>query len=126
MTATPAQRVVMLFDRLGLDLNLAEAAVSDPAAEDVEAYGTHLSHAMQIIAELQSSLDQSAGGPAANLASLYSFVLVELVAARGGDRRRIAGIRDIMDGLRAAFAQVADDASAATAQATATAGSWVS
>jgi flagellar protein FliS len=124
MTATPAQRVVMLFDRLGLDLTLAEAAVQDGTAEDMEGYGTHLSHAMQIIAELQASLDQSAGGPAPNLASIYGYVLRELVAARGGDRTRIGGVREIMTGLRSAFAQVAEDTSMAATQSSA-AGSWV-
>ena len=63
LTASPAQRVVMLYDRLGLDLTLAQAGIAD----DPFAAGAHLSHAMQIVAELQSSLDVNAGGPAVNL-----------------------------------------------------------
>ena len=120
MTATPAQRVVMLYDRLGLDLTLAEST------EDVADYGTHLSHALDVLANLQGSLNLSAGGPAGNLAALYSYVMMELIAARGGDRGRIDGVRSIMAGLRSAWAQVAEDAAVVTSPSRAVAGSWVS
>lgn len=120
MTATPAQRVVMLYDRFGLDLTLAEGT------QEVAEYGAHLSHALDVLANLQGSLDLSAGGPAANLASLYSYVLMELLAARGGDRSRIPGVRTIMESLRGAWAQVADDAAITTNAPRAAAGSWVS
>jgi flagellar protein FliS len=118
MTATPAQRVVMLYDRLGLDLTLADSA-EDPAEA-----GGYLSHAMEVLAELQASLDVSAGGPAENLASIYTFLLRELVSARCGETERIAAVREIVSGLREAWAQAAEAVSATAAAAPGAA--WVS
>jgi flagellar protein FliS len=82
MTATPAQRVVMLYDRLGLDLTRAGEEPDEIAA------GKHVSHAMEIVAELRASLDITAGGPADNLAAIYAFLLRELVAVRTGQLAR--------------------------------------
>ena len=77
-TASPAQLLVMLYERLSLDLQRATAALAagDPA-------GAHepLMHAQDIVLELHASLrpDTWAGGPA--LASLYDYLLRQLVAA---------------------------------------------
>lgn len=102
MTATPAQRVVMLFDRLALDLH---RAVDEP--DDIEA-GTHVGHATTIVAELLGSLDRAAGGPADNLAALYAFLLKELTAARcDNDRARLRPLQTIVGDLRDAFAEAA-------------------
>lgn len=119
MTATPAQRVVMLYDRLGLDLTLAEGS------EDAIAAGGHLAHAMQVVAELHASLNVTVGGPAGNLASIYTYLLQELLAARGGDTARGAGVRVIVTELREAWAQASEQVSAQTAAAAAAAGAWV-
>ena len=102
MTATPAQRVVMIYDRLLLDLDRAADAADAPAA------GAHLGHAASIVAELLGSLDQSAGGPADNLAQLYGYLLGELTAIRMSDERaRLGALRTIAAGLRDAFAEAA-------------------
>jgi flagellar secretion chaperone FliS len=102
MTATPAQRVVMLFDRLALDL---QRAVDSP--DDIEA-GIQLGHATTIVAELLGSLDRTAGGPADNLAALYSFLLKEFTTARcDNDRARLLPLQQIVGGLRDAFAGAA-------------------
>lgn len=120
MTATPAQRVVMLFDRLALDLQ--RAIDTD---DDVEA-GSHIGHATTVVAELLGSLDQSAGGPAGNLAALYAFLLNELTRARcDNDRDRLVPAQAIVAGLRESFAEaaviVASTASAAASAAAGTA-----
>jgi flagellar protein FliS len=120
LTASPAQRVVMLYDRLGLDLTLAQAGI----AEDPFAAGAHLSHAMQIVAELQSSLDISAGGPAANLSSIYGYLINQIIAIRGGDHDRLPGIASIVSTLRDAWAQAAEQL-ANEPNVTAAAGAWV-
>jgi flagellar protein FliS len=117
MTATPAQRVVMLYDRLGVDLTLAEGA------EDAIAAGTHLGHALQVVAELHSSLNVAAGGPADNLSSIYTYLLQELLAARGGDSARVGGARMIVAELREAWAQASEQVSAHAVSAAA--GAWV-
>ena len=119
MTATPAQRVVMLYDRLGLDLTRA------CEAEDSYAAGQHLSHAMEVVAELRASLDVTAGGPAENLAAIYGYLLGELVGARGGELERLAPVRGIVSGLRTAWAQASELVTTSNTAAPATAGSWV-
>lgn len=101
LTATPAQRVVMLYDRLHLDL-IRAADATDPADR-----GDHLDHALQVVAELAGSLDVRAGGPAENLATLYGYLIGELVAARGGQTDRLTGARSIVESLREAWAGAA-------------------
>jgi len=101
LTATPAQRVVMLYDRLQLDLARADGAI-DPADR-----GDHLDHALLVVAELAGSLDVHAGGPAENLSALYGYLIGELVAARGGRTDRLPGARSIVESLREAWAVAA-------------------
>jgi flagellar protein FliS len=116
LTASPAQRVVMLYDRLSLDLTRA----ADPdglAAVD---------HAVQIVTELLASLDQGAGGPAENLAALYGYLIRELLAVRSGERERLTGAAEIVETLRSAWTAVAAGAAPSAAPATpAAAGAWV-
>lgn len=105
LTATPVQRVVMLYDRLALDLAQAETAPD-----------TAVGHAMQIIAELQASLDVTAGGPAQNLSSIYTFLLRELIAVRGGEPQRLPGVVQIVGDLRESWTQAAAQAAAVRAE----------
>ena len=116
LTASPAQRVVMLYDRLTLDLTRAAAASTAQPSE-------HIDHAMQIVAELRSSLHESVGQPGDNLAAIYGYLLRELIAIRGGATARLAGITEIVETLRSAWTiaaqQIADTAPLA-------AGAWVS
>jgi flagellar secretion chaperone FliS len=119
LTATPAQRVVMLYDRLTLDLNLAQGV----AATDEYAVRTHLSHALEIVAELHASLNTSAGGPAENLASIYAYLLNELLAARGGEYERLPALQAIVTTLGEAWSRAAEQV--AGESAVAAAGAWV-
>lgn len=77
-TASPARLLVMLLDRLVLDVQrgLDAQHVGDPQ----EAH-RHLVHAQDIVLELQSSLKPElfSGGPA--LASLYDYLHRQLVTA---------------------------------------------
>lgn len=119
MTATPAQRVVMLYDRLGLDLTRASEA------EDSFSAGQHVSHAMEVVAELRSSLDVTAGGPAENLASIYGYLLSELAGARGHETTKLPPLRGIVSSLRDAWARAGEQISASQPAAAAAVGSWV-
>lgn len=103
LTATPAQRVVMLYDRLAVDLARAGNGLASTA---------DLDHALRIVTELRSSLDTEAGGPADNLAALYSYMLRELLAIRGGEWDRLPKVAAIVDTLRQAWTQVAEQVSA--------------
>lgn len=121
LTASPAQRVVMLYDRMLLDLRLAATA------DDPYTTGSHVSHALQILAELQGSLDQRQGGPAENLASIYGYLIGRLLEARiSGDLGGLDGLITIITDLRAAWSQAAmPDTSAADDSAAPTATAWV-
>lgn len=105
MTASPAQLVTMLYDRLVLDLQRAEgAAVAGDAATCTDNVG----HAQEIIMELRASLDTTKwnGGP--GLSELYSFLLRELIAANvAKDAKRIGTCREIIEPLRDAWHQAA-------------------
>lgn len=108
-TASPAKRIVLLYDRLWLDIQRAQAAqdCAHPAARD------HLYHAQQIVAELLGSLDQSSWSGASDLAALYSYLLRELIGevleARDG---RLAGITRIVSDLRSSWQQAEEQLSA--------------
>ena len=90
LSATPAQLVTMLYDRLLLDLRRAETAqeaASWPVASE------NLLHAQAIIAELTASLDTKAWDGADNLLGIYNYVSSALVSAnlhRSVDRTREA------------------------------------
>lgn len=77
-TASPAKLLVMLYERLVLDLQRAAAALE--AGEPSKAHEPLL-HAQDIVLELHASLRTDAweGGPA--LASLYDYLHTELVRA---------------------------------------------
>ncbi len=112
-TASPHQLLVMLYDRLALDLERGETAM---AVGDREMASAQLQHAQEIILELQASLkvDIWDGGP--RLSALYAWLLSELIRANTkGDLRRIADCRAIVEPLRDAWAEAA--ASLATSPA---------
>ena len=77
-TASPARLLVMLFDRLVLDV---QRGLEAQRSGDFEATHKHLTHAQDIVMELQSSLraDEFRGGH--DLAALYGFLHRQLVMA---------------------------------------------
>jgi flagellar protein FliS len=77
-TATPAQLLVMLFERLALDLE--RAADSLRRSEPGNAHAPLL-HAQEIVLELNASLKVDAWSGAPGLASLYVFLHSQLVKA---------------------------------------------
>jgi flagellar protein FliS len=102
-TASPARRVVLLYDRLWLDLERAGPAMS---GNDPIAAGNELLHAQQILAELLGSLDPSGWSGAANLADLYAYLLGELSAVIGDhDRPRLEHAARIVSDLRSTWQQ---------------------
>ena len=112
-TASPQQLLVMLYDRLALDLERGQTAL---VAGDREAASVQLQHAQEIVMELQGSLrvDVWEGGP--RLAALYTWLLTELISANvKGDVRRIGDCRRIVEPLRDAWREAA--ASLATTSA---------
>jgi flagellar protein FliS len=77
-TASPARLLVMLYDRLVLDVHRGLAALE--AGQNQEAHN-QLIHAQDIVMELRTSLKVEAweGGP--GLASIYDWLHTQLIKA---------------------------------------------
>jgi len=94
-TASPARLLVMLYDRLVLDL---ERAIDAQAAGNHVDASPHLMHAQEIVLELRFSLrtDVWDGGPA--LADIYAWLHSQLV--RANTQRDVAISRDCLSVIR--------------------------
>ena len=104
-TASPGKLLVMLYDRLVLDLAQGEEAVR---AGDRGRSAERLTHAQEIILELRTTLDLDAWDGAPGLANLYGFLLTELIGANvGRDADRIAACRALVEPLRDAWREAA-------------------
>ena len=104
-TAPPGRLLVMLYDRLVLDLERGEEALR---AGDRTAGNTCLQHAQDIVLELRVSLKPELWSGAAGLAQLYGFLLTELVRANvSGDADRVASCRVLVEPLRDAWREAA-------------------
>lgn len=104
-TASPGKLLVMLYDRLVMDLIQGEEAMR---AGDRERSGERVTHAQEIILELRTTLDLDAWSGAAGLANLYGFLLTELIGANvGRDADRIAACRALVEPLRDAWREAA-------------------
>jgi flagellar protein FliS len=104
-TASPARLLVMLYDRLVLDLVQGEEALR---AGDRDTASERINHAQEIILELRATLDVDAweGGP--GLAALYGFLLTELIQANiKRDADKAASCRGIVEPLRDAWREAA-------------------
>ena len=105
-TASPAQRLVMLYDRLLLDLRRGGQAQQ---GGDLFEGAAQLRHGQQIVAELRSSLRTEQWSGAGNLASLYGFLLTELIElAATVDQQRLDSVSEIVVGLRDSWRQAAE------------------
>jgi flagellar protein FliS len=110
-TASPARLLVMLYDRLVLDV---QRAVEAQKADDFAGASTHLLHAQDIVLELNSSLKQDLWEGAAQLASIYTWLHSELVKANvSRDLTVTEGCLGIVTELADAWRQAALTAAAA-------------
>lgn len=113
-TASPARLLVMLFDRLVLDV---QRGLEAQRRGDVEETHKHLTHAQDILLELASSLrpEQFKGGY--DLAALYGFLHRQLVMANIRKDASITDevltlVTDLCDAWRQAALQCATEQSA--------------
>jgi flagellar protein FliS len=112
-SASPVSLLVMLYDRLLLDLRWAQESQLEG---QWQAASTRLIHAQNIIAELTSTLKPELweGGPA--LLSLYLYVAQLMRTGNvSHDPTRIAECIELLEPLRLAWHAVADDADDADA-----------
>lgn len=102
-TASPARLVVLVFERLVLDMERAIAAIevgSHPY--------THLIHAQELLMALLDALDLTAWEHAPQLAGIYAHVHGNLVTANvERDASLVRDCLDIITPLRDAWTQAA-------------------
>ena len=114
ITATPAQLLVMLYDRLLLDMGRAEKAMR--AGNRVEGH-KNLTHAQDIIAELRASLRMDVWDGAQGLMALYVYAMKELVNANvQADADKVQEIRELFEPLADAWRQAATQLESEAAQ----------
>jgi flagellar protein FliS len=107
-TASPAKLLIMLYDRLILDLAKGEEALR---SGEREAANDRITHAQEIILELRTSLDVEAWSGAPGLANLYGWLLTELIGANiGRDADRVAACRALVEPIREAWNEAASAA----------------
>jgi flagellar secretion chaperone FliS len=108
-TASPGRLLVMLYDRLVMDLMQGEEALR---AGDREQAADKITHAQDIILELRTTLDLDAWEGAPGLANLYGFLVTELIGANiKRDPDRVAACRNLIEPLRDAWREAAAQAS---------------
>jgi flagellar protein FliS len=105
MTASPGRLLVMLYERLALDLAQARMAIR---AGDQAQSSTRLLHAQEILIELRTTLDLDAWDGALGLAKIYGFLLSELITANvKQDADRVASCIALVEPLLDAWRQAA-------------------
>ena len=115
-TATPVQRLLMLFDQLRRDLLRAEAAF---VGTDLKEISDHLVHAQEVIQALRDPLDPETD-LGRSLRGVYGFCLEHLVQANlRKDPAMLPAVREIVERIaeanRTAAAQCAATSEAARA-----------
>jgi len=104
-TASPATLLLMLYDRLVLDLLRAEAALNDGLKAQAN---EQLLHAQDVVSELASTLDVDAWDGAKQLMSVYTFLLSTLIEANlEGDAAKVVACRELVEPLQDAWQQAA-------------------
>lgn len=104
-TASPGRLVVMLYERLVLDLTTGEAALR---AGDRGTARDRLMHAQEIVIDLRASLDLPVWDGALGLAKIYGYLLGELIGGNvNGDADRVAACRTIVEPLLEAWRRAA-------------------
>ncbi len=115
MTATPAQRVVMLYDQLLLDIATADAEMEKPQPWDFKSINDHLVNAQEIvIVALRDGLRLDVWEGAANLYRVYTYIHGELVQVNlHKDLERLRAVEALVKQLADAFrvAALGQDAS---------------
>ena len=108
-TASQGSLIVMLYDEATRRIRQAIGLMDNPATDDIEAIGQHLTKAQDIVTELMVSLDFERGGEIArNLFSIYMFANRELMQANmKKDPTALERVHRLLAELRGAWVEVA-------------------
>ncbi|MHA6669656.1 flagellar export chaperone FliS [Homoserinimonas sp. A447] len=110
LSASPIRLLTMLYDRLLLDLERAEAA---HGKQDWEVASENLLHAQAILAELGSSLKTDVWDGGETLLALYTYVSNALIAANvQRDVSRVREAISLLEPLRQGWHEAAGQLSA--------------
>ncbi len=97
LTATPVQRLLMLFEQLLFDLKAVEAAFDAGAIEPIH---VHLVHAQEIVLALHDGVATQDWEPGPRLREIYRFVHQRLVWCNvRKDRSLLPACSDILTRL---------------------------
>lgn len=80
-TASPGQRVVMVYDGIRKSLKAAIEAINSGEPEGIETANNQIQLAEQLISELKRAIDMRAGEVSVTLNDLYEFWLRHLTQA---------------------------------------------
>ncbi|MCU1380736.1 MAG: fliS [Acidimicrobiales bacterium] len=109
IVTTPERLITMLYDRLVRDLVSGEAAIE---RQDREVANEVLVHAQEIVFELLSALDVDGWEGGEALASLYTWLLKQLVEANiQQDAGKVTHCRSLVEPLAAAWHVAANEVS---------------
>lgn len=112
-TASPQKLIVLLYERLVLDLVRAEDDIRNGRSPHQQ-----LIHAQDIVMELLGSLKPELWSGAAGLTNLYTFLHTELVTANvRRDAAKVAACRELVEPLLDAWRQAYESTLAAAATA---------
>ncbi|MCH5290892.1 MAG: flagellar export chaperone FliS [Treponema sp.] len=111
-TASQGKLVVMLYEGAVSEIEKAIPMIGPNGkidANKIESFGNHLQKVMDIITELQVSLDMESGGEIAkNLLSLYVYFNKELLECTiKHDRKKLETVLDMLRQLRDSWVQAA-------------------
>jgi flagellar protein FliS len=112
ITASPATRLVMLFDRLSMDLRLADEGFE---RNDLKAVSDGLCNAQSILLALRGTLRTDLWAGARDLSQLYIALYRELVDANlHKDRSRLGPVIAVIEDLAQAWRRAAEQEAAST------------
>ncbi len=113
LSATPVRLLTMLYDRLLLDLNRAEAA---QLRQDWQVASDNLVHAQAIVSELSTSLNIDAWDGGEGLFALYTYVSTAMMGANTNrDPARTRECIALLEPLRQTWHEAAGSLPAASA-----------
>lgn len=103
LTVSRGQLIVLLYDGALRFLRRARLAIAN---QEIEAAHTAICRAEDILAELDATLDDSAGAVATNLHRIYAYCLQRLIAANvAKDAQPIGEVMAYLEALLAAWRQ---------------------
>jgi len=99
-TASPGQRVVMVYDGIRKSLKGAITAINGNEPEGIEVANNQIQLAEQLVSELKRALDMRAGEVSVTLNDLYEFWLRHLTEANSSkDVQKIEEVMEMVEEL---------------------------